>query len=59
MTDRADPEANAIAERYEVTGVPTLVFARPDGTRLRPDVNTVDTTTVALAMEEALERAQN
>ena len=31
-TDKKDPVANALLEKYDVKGLPTVLFLHPDGT---------------------------
>jgi thiol:disulfide interchange protein DsbD len=43
-TDRADAKVKAIQEKYGVLGLPTVVFAKPDGTRIDNTVGFVPAT---------------
>lgn len=56
-TDKADPAVKAVQEKYAVKGLPTVVFAKPDGTILTHTVGFVEAADFAAVMAKAKAKA--
>ncbi len=56
-TDKADPVVQAVQEKYGVKGLPTVVFARPDGTILERTVGFVEAPEFQKVMARARAKA--
>lgn len=57
-TDKASPAVKAVQEKYAVRGLPTVVFALPDGTILDRTVGFVEAADFERVMNRAAERAR-
>lgn len=56
-TDKADPIVQAVQDKYGVRGLPTVVFARPDGTVLERTVGFVEAADFQKVMASAKKKA--
>ncbi|GDX79588.1 thiol:disulfide interchange protein DsbD [Deltaproteobacteria bacterium] len=56
-TDKADPVVKAVQEKYGVKGLPTVVFAKPDGTILAHTVGFVEAEEFVTVMGKAKGKA--